>query len=296
MTAIDICQLSKHYGRRIGVDNLSLQVDEGVLYGFLGPNGSGKTTAIRIMLGLLRADKGVASLFGLDSWHDGREIRKGIGYVPGDLRLYPWMTCRNAMAFSSRIRGEDYSSHGMDLADLLGLDPKLPVSRMSRGTRQKLGLILALAHQPRLLILDEPTTGLDPLVQESFFSYIRDYAQKGRTVFFSSHTLSEVERLCDQVGIIRNGSLVASETLSSLRQKASRRITIQWAKDVDAREMAPPDNLYICVKEKHRWEADISESVMDFIRWSARQPIQDMSISPPDLNSLFQKYYHYSES
>lgn len=290
MIAIETRMLSKHYGRRMGVEKLSLSVSEGSLFGFLGPNGSGKTTTIRVLMGLLRESGGHATIHELDCWRDARRIKHFVGYLPGELRLYPWLTCRLGLRIGSAARGVDVTQFGLELADEFALDPVLPARKMSRGTRQKLGLILALAHQPSVLILDEPTSGLDPIMQERLFARLRDFARQGRTVLFSSHTLSEVEELCDRVAVLREGRLVADETLASLRRRASRRVVIRWATPRDA-EIAPPTGLVDIERNGDTWNAVLSGDAAELVRWCAARPIADISIEPPNLTALFMDCY-----
>src|SRR5580765_3539907 len=201
MPLIQIENLTRGYGRRRGVDRLSLNVAEGTLFGFLGPNGAGKTTTIRVMLGFLRPTAGAAKIFGLDCWSDSKAIKRDVGYVPGDLRLPSWMNGETALSIFGAVRGQDLMRSGRELAERFDLDLRVKVREMSRGMRQKLGLILALAHSPRLLVLDEPTSALDPLMQQELRALLVKMAAKGHTVFFSSHSLGEVEELCDRVAI-----------------------------------------------------------------------------------------------
>ena len=293
MNVIQIENLTKRYGSRLGIDNLSLQVSEGELFGFLGPNGAGKTSTIRVIMGMLKSDTGTANVFGMDCFKSGPDIRKDIGYMPGDLRLYSWMTCRNGLQISGKIRNQNIIKHGLELAEKLKLEPDLPARKMSRGTRQKLGLVLALAHNPKLLIFDEPTSGLDPLIQEILFEIIRDKATQGHTVFFSSHTLSEVERLCDKVAILRKGKLVENETLQTLRKRAKKHITIQWQNQAGTIDI--PTFFDISKKTDCRWECFLNGSVNDLTQWCTDKPILDLVISPPDLNSVFMEYYNKGE-
>ncbi len=199
MGIITIENLTKRYGRRVGVADLSLEVPEGSIFGFLGPNGSGKTTTIRVLLGLLRPTAGTARIFGMNCVQEGHRIKAEVGYLPGDLRLYSWMTAESALRLISRIRGRDLSQEGRRLIDVFGLDPAVRVRNMSRGMRQKLGLILALAHRPQLLILDEPTASLDPLMQAKLYRELRALALQGHSVFLSSHTLSEVSEVLEMI-------------------------------------------------------------------------------------------------
>src|SRR5262245_27893109 len=220
VAVISTHNLTRWYGRRRGIEGLNLEVAEGSLFGFLGPNGAGKTTTIRVMLGFLRPSSGGASVLNRDCWRDSRRIKVDVGYVPGDLRLHPWLTGTSALRIFSAIRGRDLVRGGMDLAQRFELDMTVKVRNMSRGMRQKLGLILAMAHQPRVLVMDEPTASLDPLMQVRLHEHLREQSRQGHTVFFSSHSLSEVEQLCDRVAIVRDGRLVADSTLDELRRQA----------------------------------------------------------------------------
>src|SRR5262249_26093722 len=176
--------LTRRYGRRRGVERVSLTVPEGVLFGFLGPNGAGKTTTIRVLLGFLRPSSGAARIFGRDCWRESKAIKRDVGYLPGDLRLPPWMTGASALSIFGAVRGQVLTRAGRELAERFDLDLSVKVREMSRGMRQKLGLILALAHEPRLLVLDEPTSALDPLMQQTLHELLRQLAATGHTIFF----------------------------------------------------------------------------------------------------------------
>ena len=225
--------LTKIYGRRLGIQGLDLEVHPGEIFGFIGPNGAGKTTTIRLLLDLLHPTSGRAQVLGLDSHRQSVEVRRSVG------------TCRESSALTSaprdgnwcdfaRLRGMADLGSADSLAERLGVDLDLPTGRLSRGNRQKVGLVQALFHQPALAILDEPTTGLDPLVQDTFLQLLREARTEGRTIFLSSHILSEVERLCDRVAIVRNGRLAALETTESLLEKRRKRVTLVFAGPVDA--------------------------------------------------------------
>ncbi len=287
--------LSKKYGRRIGIDGVNLDIPEGSTFGFLGPNGAGKTTTIRVLLGFLRPSEGRASVFGMDPWRDTARIKREVGYLPGDLRLYPWLTAATALRIFGQIRGLDLVDSGADLAERFHLELNLPVRKMSRGMRQKLGLILALAHKPRLLVLDEPTSGLDPLMRQELAACLRELVSNGHTVFFSSHTLSEVEQLCDRVAIVREGRIVADEALESLRSRASRAVTLVFENAETAGRIEPPDFLVLGERDADGWRCELKGSTPDLVRWAATQPIRDLTIGPPDLESLFHKFYQSPE-
>lgn len=291
MNVITTDNLTKLYGERMGIASVNLAVPEGMVFGFLGPNGSGKTTTIRLLMALLRPTRGRAVIFGRDCLREAALIKAEVGYLPGDLRLYPWLTGREGLTICSMVRRRDVRSRGCELAEKFDLDMTVRVRRMSRGMRQKLGLILALAHEPRLLILDEPTASLDPIMQDRLKQHLRSLARRGHTIFFSSHTLSEVEDLCDRVGIVRNGRLVADETIEALKARAKREVTIRWRSDTKATELSAPAFLETVIKEDHLWKCTFGGDASSLIRWLAEQPVQDVDIGRPDLESLFRQYY-----
>ena len=291
MDVIVTKSLGMSYGKRVGIRGLDLSVPKGALYGFLGPNGSGKTTAIRVLLGLLRPTEGSATVLGMDSWRDSHRIKAEVGTIPGDLRLYPWMTARNALRIFGQARKRDITPRGMELAEIFALDPLVPVRKMSRGMRQKLGLILALAHEPALLVLDEPTISLDPPMQQALYDLLSASAKNGATVFFSSHTLSEVETLCHRVAILRDGELVADESLDTLRERAKRIVTLRWKDEGSIPAGAPSSLLTVEAREGLDWRCALEGRATAFLQWAASQPLEDLTIGPPDLDRLFRQYY-----
>ena len=222
-------------------------------------------------------------------------INRDVGYLPGDLRLYPWMTGNRALRISQRIRGLDLSAAGRDLSGRFRLEMNLRVRKMSRGMRQKLGLILAPAHQPRLLILDEPTSGLDPLMQDVLMDLLRQRAAQGATVFFSSHTLSEVEQLCDRIAIVRDGEVVVDDSLDVLRRKARREVTLVFSDDETARRIAVPAFLTLDSRYGRRWHGELASSPSALIQWAAAQSLEDLEMGPPSLENLFRTYYRLPE-
>ena len=291
MSVIVTEQLTRRYGLRRGIEGVDLKVPEGVLFGFLGPNGSGKTTTIRVLMGFLRPTTGTARIHGLDCWKASHRIKNEVGYLPGDLRLYPGASGNDLLRIFGAIRGRDLRAAGAELAERFILDLSVSVRKMSRGMRQKLGLILALAHRPRLLILDEPTASLDPLMQDILIRHLRELAAAGHTVFFSSHSLSEVERLCDRVAIVREGRLVADETLAGMREKARRSITIEWQRGVDSSAISVPKFLEIHERDDRRWSGSLHGTAGELIGWLHAKPVADLILGRPDLDSLFRRYY-----
>jgi ABC-2 type transport system ATP-binding protein len=291
MTAIRTEQLTRRYRRRRGIEALNLVVPEGSRFGFLGPNGAGKTTTIRVLLGFLRPTSGNARILDRDCWRQSTSIKADVGYLPGDLRLYSWMNGERALAIFGAARRLDLKREGHELAQRFGLDLSVKVRQMSRGMRQKLGLILALAHRPRLLVLDEPSSALDPLMQEALREHLQDLARQGHTIFFSSHSLDEIERLCDRVAIVRDGRLVADETLETLRRRAGHEISIRFKNAHVAQSLPPPPFLRVHRRHGSQWDAALTGPVEELIRWLAPHAIDDLTIGRPDLESLFRRYY-----
>ncbi len=291
MSVIRLEAISKRYGLRLAVTAITLEVPQATMFGFLGPNGSGKTTTIRMLMGLLKPSAGTAYVLGWDCWRQSERVKAEVGYLPGDLRLPSWLTCREALRLFGRVRGRDMTRHGLDLAGQFGLELDLRVRAMSRGTRQKLGLVLALAHAPRLLILDEPTASLDPLTQETLYGLLRRAVSDGATVLFSSHTLAEVEDLCSHVAILREGRLVANASLDALRAQASRRVTVRWQSLDSANRATPANGVEWSDRSGLQWRGEVRGSAADVVRWAATQPIEDFVLEPPDLRQIFQGFY-----
>jgi ABC-2 type transport system ATP-binding protein len=225
--------LSKDYGAGRGLFGLDLEVERGEVFGFLGPNGAGKSTTMRLLLDLIRPTSGSARVVGLETVKDSVEIRRRVGFLPGDLALYPKLTGRVMLDYLAELRGGVDPRTRDALVERFGADIDRPVGQLSTGNRQKLGLVQAFMHEPELLILDEPIAGLDPLVQQSFHALLGEVSAEGRTVFLSSHTLSEVERVTHRLAILRQGRLVVVDSLENLRKVAIQRLEIEFAQPVD---------------------------------------------------------------
>ena len=234
MTVIETSGLTKFYGDTPGVIDLDLRVGKGEVFGFIGPNGAGKSTTIRTLLNFLFPTRGSGRIFGLDIVKDSLEIRARTGYLPGDLSMYETMTANEFLTYFANLRGIDARVRRQDLADRLELDLDRKIKDYSTGNRQKVGIVNAFMPDPELYILDEPTAGLDPLMQQEFQEMIREVRDKGRTVFLSSHILPEVERIADRVGIVRQGHLIEVDSVEAFKAKAHRSVTIQFAVPVDA--------------------------------------------------------------
>lgn len=228
MAAISLDGLTKSYGKARGIVDVGLEVATGEVFGFLGPNGAGKTTTIRILLDLIRPTSGSARVFGHDSVADSMEIRRRVGYLPGELALWDWMTTRQTLDHLGRIRGGVDPGYRDDLLDRFAVEPDRKIKDLSTGNKQKVGIIQAFMHRPELVVLDEPTSGLDPLMQQVAYQLVEEARDEGRTVFLSSHVLPEVERIADRVGIIRRGRLVAVEAVADLKNRAIRHIEVRF--------------------------------------------------------------------
>ncbi|MDH3681029.1 MAG: ABC transporter ATP-binding protein [Acidimicrobiia bacterium] len=289
--------LTKHYGDVRALIDLDLEVSLGEVYGFLGPNGSGKTTMIRTILDEIRPTSGRAWILGLDTHRDAYEIRPRIGYVPGDLALYPNLTGQDTITYFANLRGGVEWSYVDELADRLQADLSKKVGDLSSGNRQKVGLIQALMNRPEVLIMDEPSTGLDPLMQREFQTILRDVAAEGRAVFLSSHILSEVQRVADRVAIIRRGRLVAVESLQDLRTKALRRVHLELEAPVEAATLAGIAGVRDVTVEGRFAELSFEGKMAGLLRSLAQHhEVVDVSTKEADLDEIFLAYYREDAS
>lgn len=285
--------LTKHYGDYVGLHDLTLTVDAGEVLGFLGPNGAGKTTTIRCLLDLIRPTRGRATLFGLPPGDPS--VRSRIGYLPGELALDERFTGQQMLDFLGRLRlGRPVDSARQDaLCEHLRLtrsDRDRVIRDDSRGTKQKIGLVAAFQHDPELLILDEPTTGLDPLAREGFFSMLHDAEAAGRTVFHSSHVISEVDRTCSRVAILRGGVRVAVEEIATLRRTLVRRMVVEFASPVP-REDLEIDGVRILEASDQRFELEVSGEPDPILKRLAMHTVQYLSFPEPDLDAVFRDHY-----
>ena len=231
--AIACNNLTKYYGRICGIENLELEVSKGEVFGFLGPNGAGKTTTLRLLLDLIRPTRGTARILGRHCQGDGLAVRRMVGYLPGEFNLYERLTGKQLLNYLGALRGGNDTGFVQTLADRLGAQLDRTIGSLSHGNKQKLALLQALAPRPEVLILDEPTSGLDPLVRQVFHQLIAEARAEGRTVFLSSHDLAEVEKTCDRIGSVREGRLIAIESVASLRSAELRIVRLKCAREPD---------------------------------------------------------------
>jgi ABC-2 type transport system ATP-binding protein len=292
MTAvIQIERLTKSYGSHRGVIDIDLEVQEGEAFGFLGPNGAGKTTTIRTLLDHLRPTSGRARIFGIDTTVDPVAIHRRIGYLPGEFSLYDKLTGGQTIAYFAALRGGIDPLYQADLVARLDIDPSRRFREYSKGNKQKVGLVIALQHRPDLLILDEPTSGLDPLVQQTFYEVIREAKAEGRTIFLSSHILSEVEKTCDRVAIIRDGRLVKVDRVEALRDLAHHQVELRFAGEVPSAVFAALPGVTDLKTIDHTLTMRVSGSITPLVRAAAAYDLVDFVSREPSLEETFLAQY-----
>jgi ABC-2 type transport system ATP-binding protein len=289
MTAIRTEQLTKRYGATLALDALDLAVAPGEVYGYLGPNGSGKTTTIRLLLGLHRATSGRAELFGIDAWREPVEAHRHVAYVAGEPYLWPGLTGAETLEFLARVRGGSDAAYRNVLVERFQLDTKKKVRALSKGNRQKVQLVAAFASRADLLILDEPTSGLDPLMEVAFRETVREAKERGQTVFLSSHILSEVEALCDRVGILRAGRLVEQGTLAELRHLSSQTLEVTF--DGAPPELPPLPGVHVASAGANALRLEVTGGVGPLLAELAKRSVVTLASREPTLEEIFLHHY-----
>jgi ABC-2 type transport system ATP-binding protein len=289
---IQLQSLTRSYGNRRGVIDLDLTVNPGEIFGFLGPNGAGKSTTIRVLMGLLRPTSGAARLEGLDCWAEAARVKAKVGFLPGDLRLYEQMTGARFLEFFAGFR-PDSRERRRELVERLELDLTQRIKAMSKGNRQKLAIVQALMYGAPVLLLDEPSSGLDPLMEEELLKLLREERDAGRTVFLSSHLLWEVEQIADRVGIIRDGRLVAVDTMEHLRSLRERPMEIILSEPTGLDGLRRLDGVRVRSVEDggRRVTLSVRGPIAPLLGEISRLPVADLTYGPPDLESLFMQYY-----
>lgn len=294
--AVRIRNLTKNYGRKRGISDVSLEVKEGEVFGYLGPNGAGKTTTIRLLLNFIQPTRGEAALFEHDVVKESVQVRKSTGYLPGDLKLYQNLTGQDFLAFAARLRGGIDRRYVSDLCERLKCNLSARIRTLSHGNKQKIGLVQAFMHRPRLLILDEPTGGLDPLIQQEFYSLVMEVKKEGRTVFLSTHILPEAERICDRVGIIRNGKLATVENVSRLKAGALRELEIHFGEPVSADVFAHISGVQNVNVENGILQCAVVGELDSLIKAASRYHIINIISREPSLEDVFLTYYGEEEA
>lgn len=289
MLAIETNKLSKYYGKYVGIKDVSLEIEKGEVFGFIGPNGAGKSTFIRTLLGLLNTSSGSAKIFGQDIKKYGDEVRKKIGYLPSEVYYYDEMNSKQLLEYHSKFYGEINQSEIERLADLFELDLNKKITDLSFGNKKKCAILQSVIHQPELLILDEPTSGLDPLMQNRFFELLEEENKKGTTIFFSSHILSEIQRMCDRAAIIRKGEISAIENIQTLLEKQMKKVRLVFDK--------LPENMLFPMGSQHqvyhnnKLNFDYVGPTTELIKWMSNLDLIDATMEEPDLESIFMNYY-----
>lgn len=286
MNAIETNKLTKYYGKNRGIVDLDLTVAEGEFFGFIGPNGAGKSTAIRTLLGLIKSTSGSARILGKDIEKEREAILSEVGYLASEAVFYPGMRVREVIKLSADLRKKNCEAEAKRLCERLQLDIDKKVEELSFGNRKKVAIVCALQHEPRLCVLDEPTGGLDPLMQKEFFDILKERNEAGTTIFLSSHILAEVQRNCSRAGIIREGRLIACDSVEALSQTNAKRIHIQGQADISK---------LLEVRDVQQSAAGIdflySGDINLLLKVLAKQHIQDLSVTEPDLDEIFMHYY-----
>jgi ABC-2 type transport system ATP-binding protein len=294
MTAvIQLEQLTKSYGTHRGIVNIDLEVQQGEAFGFLGPNGAGKTTTIRTLLNHIRPTGGRARVFGIETTVDPVAIHRRIGYLPGEFALYDKLTGGQTIQYFANLRGGVDRHYQAQLMQRLDFDPSRRFREYSKGNKQKVGLVVALQHRPDLLILDEPTSGLDPLVQQTFYEVIREARAEGRTVFLSSHILSEVEKTCERVAIVRDGLLIRTDRVAALRDLAHHQVELRFAGDgeLPVGAFAALPGVTDVTSEEGVLRMRVVGSMMPVLREAAQHELLDFTSREPSLEETFLAEY-----
>lgn len=295
MAAINTVSLTKYYGKTRGVEDLNLTVEAGEIFGFLGPNGAGKTTTIRLLTALLRPSKGTASVLGKDAWQNSAIIKEELGNLPGDIHLYEKMSGTEFLNFIARFRPRKPPVLKDELIERFDLNPNRRIKDYSKGNRQKLGIIQAMMHDPKLLLFDEPTSGLDPLIQQQFYAVIKEFRSRGRTVFLSSHVLPEVERVCDRVGIIKEGHLVAVERISDIEAKHVRYVDVSFEDMVNPDDFRVPGVTSIDRINDHL-RITVKGEIDPLVKKLAQHKVKELSSSHASLEEIFMQFYGGSDT
>lgn len=290
MNAIETIGLTKFYGRHRGVENLDLEVREGEIFGFVGPNGAGKSTTIRTLVGLILPTSGSARVFGRDVVREGKEIRRQIGYLPSEVEYYDGMRVRELLEYSQRFYNREGNGRLLELAEMLDLDLTREISDLSHGNKKKVALVQALLHHPRLIILDEPTDGLDPLIQTRLYHLLRQENEKGATIFFSSHVLSEVERLCRRVAIIRAGTLAAVEEIGALQRKRVSRVCAEFSSPFPSDQLSLPGVVSLQTDDR-KAQFLYSGEMAPLLQRLAEMAVDRLTVEEPSLEEVFMHYY-----
>ncbi len=289
MGVIETKNLTKYYGKSLGIKDVNLDVEEGEIFGFIGPNGAGKSTTIRLLLSLIYPTSGEAKLFGKDAIKHGPEVRKHIGYLPSEIFYYDKMKVIDLLNYSASFYGKDSTKRIKELSDIMELDLNRRIEDLSYGNKKKVGIVQGLLHEPKLIILDEPTGGLDPLMQQKFFNIIREENKKGATIFFSSHILGEVQELCNRVAIIKDGSIIEIQDIKTLREDNYKKISI-LGDDLN-KEVFNINGVTKLIKKENKINFFYKGNINAITKVISTIKARDVNIEEPTLEEIFMHYY-----
>ena len=294
MNVIETKKLTKYYGKSRGIEGVDLTVEQGEIFGFIGPNGAGKSTTIRTLLGLIHATSGNATIFGKDITKFGPEIREEVGYLPSEVFYYDNMRAIDLLRYSASFYKKpkkQIEKRINELAKLLDLDLKKKIDDLSYGNKKKVGIIQGLLHEPKLIILDEPTGGLDPLMQQKFFQLLRDENKHGATILFSSHILGEVQKMCDRVAIIKDGTIIKTEKISDLLENNTKRFKVETASEIDEKVFASIKGVSDVVRVGKETNFLFRGHLDDVTKKIAELNLLNLEVTEPDLEEIFLHYY-----
>lgn len=289
MSIIEVNNLTKYYGKARGIDDVSFNVDEGEIFGFIGPNGAGKSTTIRLFCSLIYPTSGQAKIFGKDCIEFGPEIRQDIGYLPSEVFYYEGMKVLDLLKYSESFYEKDSTKRMYELAEIMELDLKRKIDDLSYGNKKKVGIVQGLLHQPKVILLDEPTSGLDPLMQKNFFELIKEENERGATIFFSSHILGEVQKMCNRVAIIKEGSIINIQDIKTLQKDNYKKIRIE-ADDLDEKRFNI-DGVTNMAKDNGAISFFYKGNINTITKLISEKEVNDVTIEEPTLEEIFIHYY-----
>lgn len=290
LSIIEVSGLTKYYGKNRGIVDVSFKVEKGSVFGFIGPNGAGKSTTIRTMLSFMRPSSGTVEILGLDSIKKGKEIRKHIGYIPAEVNFYDDMKVSGLLKYASRLYGKSNKNKTERLCEIFELEKNKKIHSLSTGNKKKLAIVQALIHEPEVLIMDEPSGGLDPIMKTRFYEVIRQEKERGTTIFFSSHILSEVQRVCDRVAIIKEGSIIKIEDVRNLSKTKYKKVKIEF-KNIDDAVKFKPDNATDIKVNDIMVEAMFDGNIKEIMKVVIMADPENVWIEEPDLEEIFMNYY-----
>lgn len=295
MNVIEVKNLTKTYGKARGISDVSFNVEQGEIFGFIGPNGAGKSTTIRTLLSLIHPTSGSATIFGKDILKDAPAIKKDIGYLPSEVFYYDNMRVKDLLKYSASFYKKDCRKRMNELAEIMELDLNRKIDDLSLGNKKKVGIVQGLLHEPKLIILDEPTSGLDPLMQHKFFELLEEENKKGATILFSSHILSEVQRLCDRVAIIKEGKIIKLEKISTLKESNYKKVHIETSTEI-GKDYFAIEGVTDLVVDRHKVDFLFKGDINAVMKKIATTHIVNIGVEEPDLEEIFMHFYEKEEA